>query len=318
MNLKQLEYLSEIAKYQSLSKAAQSLSLSHSTLSLCLSGLEKDLGLPLFTREKNKLQITPEGVLYVQTARKMLELRDDLYRRLQNYKDFQELKIGLGSGYALKIFSKILAEEKEKYAQFYVDVSEGRRTLLLRQLQKGSLDFVITAYHRMINIPNMQAVLIRKEPFALYMPKEHPLAHLAAPVLEPPPLADVSLFRMEPFILSPKETCDGFIGTHILNQYCPGHHILCYINNTASIMEMVKYQMGLTIMPMSSILSTPVCQSLRWCIPSQIFYRYVQLVHHKDHVFTSLEHDLFQKIQETYDADHLERYFPKESFPNIN
>lgn len=312
MNLKQLEYLCEIAKYQNLSQAARSLSLSHSTLSLCLSSLEKDLGLPLFIRNRNKLQITSEGILYVQTARKMLDLRNDLYHKLQEYKDCQELRIGLGSGYSLKIFSRILGEEKEKYSKFYVDVSEGRRPLLLRQLEKGSLDFVITAYQHMLNLPDMKSVLIRKEPFALYLSREHPLAHLASPVLTVPAQTDFSLFRRDNFILSSKETSDGSIATRILEQYCPGHRILCHINNTASIMEMVKYQMGITLMPMSCIFSTPVCHELNWCIPDEMYHRYVQLVYPKDHVFTALEMDLFDKFKEYYNADHLERYVPKD------
>ena len=75
MILKELEYISEIAKYENLSAAARNLPVSEAALSLHVTALEKKLGIKLFIREKNRLKITPEGVIYVQTAREMLKCK---------------------------------------------------------------------------------------------------------------------------------------------------------------------------------------------------------------------------------------------------
>lgn len=309
MDLKQLEYLCEIAKYENLSKAAGSLGVSQSTLSCCLSRTEKQLGLALFSREKNRLHITEAGKRYIQTSRQILQLRNDLYHKLQSYKNQQELRIGLGSGYALKLFSKVLSEDKDRFSCLNVNVTEGRRPILLRQLEKGSLDLVVTASDHPIQLPGMTASTFRKEPFALFLSPEHPMAHLAAPVAQKPPFTDITQFQKDRFILSPKETSDGSIALQILGEYCKNYHVLCYINNTTAIMDMVKHQMGITLMPLPAFISAPVCQDLFWCYPQKLFFRYVQLVHRKDHVFTHLENTLLSRMKELYDNDHVEEFY---------
>jgi len=309
MELKQLEYLCEIAKYENLSKAAASLGVSQSTLSCCLSRTEQQLDLVLSTREKNRLHITPAGKRYIQTASDILQLRNDLYHKLQSYKNQQELRIGIGSIYALHLFSRVLSENKNQYASLNVNVTEGRRPVLLRQLEKGHLDLVIAASNLPIQVPGMSTHTFRKEPFALFLSPEHPLAHFAVPVMQKLPYVDIARFQHEPFILSPKETSDGIIALQILNEYCKNYHVLCYINDTRAIVDMVKNQMGITFMPLPAFISTPACRDLFWCYPNRLFFRHVQLVHRKDHVFTSLEKNLLSRMQELYDEDHIERFY---------
>ena len=309
MDLKQLEYLCEIAKYENLSRAAVSLGVSQSTLSCCLARTEKQLGLSLFSREKNRLHITDVGKRYIQTASDMLLLRNDLYHKLQAYKSQQDLRIGLGSGYALKLFSKVLSEDKDRYSCLNINVTEGRRIVLLRQLEKGNLDLVVTASDHPIQLPGMTTHTFRREPFALFLPPEHPLAHLTVPVEQKPPSVDIARFQQDRFILSPKETSDGSIALQILNEYCRSYHVLCYINNTSAIMEMVKHQMGVTLMPLPAFISVPACRDLYWCRPQKLFFRYVQLVHRKDHVFTALENTLLSRMQELYANDHVEEFY---------
>ena len=82
MDFKQLTYIITIAEEHNLTKAAERLFVSQSTLSLYLNKLERELGVALFTRNKNRLTITPEGEEYVKTARKILELRNYLYKKL--------------------------------------------------------------------------------------------------------------------------------------------------------------------------------------------------------------------------------------------
>lgn len=61
MDFKQLTYIITIAEEHNLTKAAERLFVSQSTLSLYLNKLERELGVALFTRNKNRLTITPEG-----------------------------------------------------------------------------------------------------------------------------------------------------------------------------------------------------------------------------------------------------------------
>lgn len=84
MNILQLRYFEVIAYYQNLSKAAQDLMVSQPALSNVLSQLEAELGVPLFDRNGKKLRINTAGLLFLQTAKNILNLLDDSLSNLKN------------------------------------------------------------------------------------------------------------------------------------------------------------------------------------------------------------------------------------------
>ena len=310
MILKDLEYICEVARQGPLSEAAKNLSISQPALSFFVSNLETELGIRLFTRKKNRLQITPEGKIYVQTASEMLDVRNRLYAQLHALKSQQKIRIGLASNYGFHIFSQVLASHKEFYADADISVSEGRAFSLLHLLKHLELDFIIVARDKLLSLPDCNVELIRPEPFALFLSPDHPVlkAHpdFAVPVGKLPPRTNLSWFRAAPFILSPKETSDGIVAIEILNEYCPGFHVFCNINNTNSIMEMVKNQLGITLMPIVTSRSCATSQELCWCLPEKDFYRYLQIIRLKSHQPSHLEQRLIHDILDTYHSEHLE------------
>lgn len=310
MILKDLEYICEVARQGTLSEAAKNLSISQPALSFFVSNLETELGIRLFTRKKNRLQITPEGKIYVQTASEMLDVRNRLYAQLHALKSQQKIRIGLASNYGFHIFSQVLASHKEFYADADISVSEGRAFSLLHLLKHLELDFIIVARDKLLSLPDCNVELIRPEPFALFFSPDHPVlkAHpdFAVPVGKLPPRTNLSWFRASPFILSPKETSDGIVAIEILNEYCPGFHVFCNINNTNSIMEMVKNQLGITLMPIVTSRSCATSQELCWCLPEKDFYRYLQIIRLKSHQPSHLEQRLIHDILDTYHSEHLE------------
>ncbi len=315
MILKELEYLSEIAKYESLSQAARELNVTQSALSQCLANLEADLGMALFTRVKNHLKITPEGVLYLQTARKMLAVRNAMYSRLQTYKGQSSIRIGLGSAYAIRVLSRILLQSQGKYAHCDLSITEGRSPALLHQLNRGKLDFVIIVRDRLLELPDCHVHLIRRDPFALFLASCHPLASHALSSPGVPVKGDLSCFKNESFVLEPRETTNGLVALCLLEKYCPGFHVTCTINDSVSLFDMIKSGFGATITsaPAFCFQKTPrpdeflSHQGLSWLFPQQPFYRYVQLIYHKDHSVSPAEASLFQEIQAIYDQDGIEQ-----------
>lgn len=315
MILKELEYLSEIAKYESLSQAARELNVTQSALSQCLANLEADLGMALFTRVKNHLKITPEGVLYLQTARKMLAVRNAMYSRLQTYKEQSSIRIGLGSAYAIRVLSRILLQSQGKYAHCDLSITEGRSPALLHQLNRGKLDFVIIVRDRLLELPDCHVHLIRRDPFALFLASCHPLASHALSSPGVPVKGDLSCFKNESFVLEPRETTNGLVALCLLEKYCPGFHVTCTINDSVSLFDMIKSGFGVTITsaPAFCFQKTPrpdeflSHQGLSWLFPQQPFYRYVQLIYHKDHSVSPAEASLFQEIQAIYDQDGIEQ-----------
>lgn len=70
IELYQLEHLLAIAKYKTMTKAAQELHLSQSALSRSVQRLEDDLQATLFERQKNRVVLNSNGELAVEYAKK--------------------------------------------------------------------------------------------------------------------------------------------------------------------------------------------------------------------------------------------------------
>ncbi|PKR59992.1 LysR substrate-binding domain-containing protein [Thalassospira lohafexi] len=72
-SLKALSCFEQTARFGSASRAAEELYLTQSAISRQIQGLEDWLGCKLFTREKQRLVLTPEGENYLQSIRPALD-----------------------------------------------------------------------------------------------------------------------------------------------------------------------------------------------------------------------------------------------------
>ena len=100
---REYEYVMEIAKEGSFSKAAQKLYVSQPALSGAIKKLEKDLyGIPLFDRAVTPVALTPAGQYYLEQARKIYELRNEIEHHFADLAGIRTGIINIGtSGYFL-------------------------------------------------------------------------------------------------------------------------------------------------------------------------------------------------------------------------
>lgn len=81
MNLQSMEYVIAISEEKSLSRAADRLLISQAALSQHLKKLETELDAKLFERHQGMLVLTDAGRVYVNGARRVLDLYNKaLYR----------------------------------------------------------------------------------------------------------------------------------------------------------------------------------------------------------------------------------------------
>ena len=81
----QLEHLVAIAKNKTISKAAEELLISQPGLTKSMQRLEEDLGLSLFNRKKNKIELNDNGLLAVEFAKKLLDGREEMIKELTKH-----------------------------------------------------------------------------------------------------------------------------------------------------------------------------------------------------------------------------------------
>lgn len=73
MTLQQLKYVVEVAKEQSISKAAKKLFISQPSLSNAIKDLEKEMQINIFIRTNKGISLSKEGEIFLGYARQVLE-----------------------------------------------------------------------------------------------------------------------------------------------------------------------------------------------------------------------------------------------------
>ena len=83
MQLYDIEYFLAIASARNLNHAAKVLFISPSALSMFLTKLEKRLGVQLFIRGKDSLQLTAAGEIYHKAALQIAQIKNDAMSQLE-------------------------------------------------------------------------------------------------------------------------------------------------------------------------------------------------------------------------------------------
>ena len=83
MELLQLKYFKTVAEVGKISAAAEQLFISAPALSTAISRLEKDLGMPLFTRTNNRIILNAQGQILLDYVNQVLSLLDTAKSEMQ-------------------------------------------------------------------------------------------------------------------------------------------------------------------------------------------------------------------------------------------
>ncbi|GEM_PF-1341307 len=176
MDLHHLEYIVEIANEKNISKAAEKLHVSQPTLSIYLSKLERELNLKLFHRANNVLTITEAGQKYVDTCKKILELKEALYRDLYSGKA-NVFHMGILSSDAA-IFAKVMQEFIRLYPQINLQPEVLKSREIYRMVLSGELDFgFITSYSSNPKevLADVNISIVKEYELMLYIAKNNPV-----------------------------------------------------------------------------------------------------------------------------------------------
>ena len=121
MDLRQLEYIVQIAEENNITRAAEKLYITQSALNQQLLKLEKELGVPLFHRSRTDWHPTEAGEIYLSAARKMLQMKKDTYYRIHDLAEIQKdsFPLDLLPGRGIIMFSHIYP----RFHRMYPDIT---------------------------------------------------------------------------------------------------------------------------------------------------------------------------------------------------
>lgn len=97
MDFRQIQYLTAIAEYQSITKAADALYISQSAMSHYVQKAEAELGVLLFDRSTTPITLTYAGRKYMESARKILLENDRLMKEFRDITHHMTGKLRIGT-----------------------------------------------------------------------------------------------------------------------------------------------------------------------------------------------------------------------------
>jgi len=207
MNTRQLQYVLAVAEERSFTKAANKLLIAQPSLSQYISKLEQDLGHELFDRSETPLVPTAAGQIYVEAARRILDLEIQTEKRLRNMNDEQygRLVIGTVAHRGQCILPAASKQFFDKYPNYEVIIHELMNKPIVKLMDNDELDICITTLP--IDVCKYGYVNVRKEEgLLLAIPEKFPINNTLSKVHDdsgsPYPSIDLSELRGEPFVLT--------------------------------------------------------------------------------------------------------------------
>ncbi|WP_110953707.1 LysR family transcriptional regulator [Anaerosinus massiliensis] len=138
------EYIYEVYKEQSFSKAAQNLYISQPALSASIKKIEKRLGFAIFDRSSNPVHLTDAGTEYVKSIEKIMDIENRFENYLSHLNQLKTGRLSLGASnvFASFILPEIITKFTDKYPLVKVNLIEANSNQLEEELFSGTLDFI--------------------------------------------------------------------------------------------------------------------------------------------------------------------------------
>ena len=188
MNILHLKYVVSIAEHGSINQAAEELHVAQPNLSRVVRELETELGLQFFLRSSKGMMLTPDGELFVQQARKILEQVDEmegLYKERKPGKQRFSISVPRASyiSDAFSAFSRTLGPEEAEIFYHETNALQAVRNILEVGYNLGMIRYasIFEQYYRqMLEEKGLSGELVIEFRYVLAMREDSPLAALAS------------------------------------------------------------------------------------------------------------------------------------------
>lgn len=177
MNIKHAQYMLTVWQEGSVTNAARKLYISQPSLSQMIKLVEKNLNAPIFNRSTDPISLTYAGEKYMEAARKVLAINDNLIKEICeiNEEDHGKMSVGCPIQRGLQILPHCLSDFIKEYPHVEVEVVEQGSNHLEVLVEEGKLDLAMvttspkynTLEYRHLSAEHPMLVVNKNSDFAL-------------------------------------------------------------------------------------------------------------------------------------------------------
>ena len=215
--------------------------MSQPPLSNQLRRLEEELGCPLMTRSRRRVELTPAGEAFLADARRVLAGLDEAAETARRIHAGRagRLRVSFVGSALLSLVPNVVRRYRAARPDVELQLRERSTEEQLRELRAGSIDVALVALP--VDAPDLRTEVVLREPAIAALPARHPLAKLRRV-----PLAQLAA---EPLVLFPRDQAPGLHDRLLASLSGPdgGPTVAQYAPETQTIVALVAAEIGVSL-----------------------------------------------------------------------
>lgn len=277
MTIRHLRIFVAVCEQGSVTKAANKLYLAQPSVSLAISELEKFYGVKLFDRISRRLYLTDIGSQFLNYAKHIIHLFDELESGMQNWWNSGTLRIGSSITIGNYFLPQFVLKFKELHPQMKIYVTIENSQLIEDHVIANNVDFAFT--EGIVDNPKLVVTNFFEDDLIFICGPNHPLAEVEE--------VDLVTLSRQDFILRER----GSGGRNIFDGAMLAYDIkitpIWESVSTQAIIRAVGKDLGISILPhllVKDALAEGIVKQLN--VPELRLKRQLKIIYHKNKYLT--------------------------------
>lgn len=170
-----MEYVYEVYKEKSFSRAAANLFISQPSLSASVKRIEKRIGYPIFDRSTKPLGLTECGEKYIQAVEQIITVQNSFTDFINDWGSLKTGKLTVGGSnfFSSWVLPALIADFARKYPRIEITLVEESTANLAQLLQTGVLDLAVD--NCLLDETVFERCIYQEEHLVLAVPRSLPV-----------------------------------------------------------------------------------------------------------------------------------------------
>lgn len=279
MQIESLKVFCDLAETESFTRAAQINEVTQSAVSQTISTLEKQFKSLLIERSKKNFRLTPEGQVFYDFSKRILQSFDALHSKLQELEGVISGNIRVATIYSigLHVLPPYLKRFLKEYPAVNVHVEYRRPNKVYEDVLGNVVDLGLVAYPA--REAKLEIIPLHKEALVLICHPQNPLAKL--PSIKLKALAGLKFVGFAPDIPTRKALDRVFKDHGVSVEY------VMEFDNIETVKRAVEIDSGVAIVPQATISQEVAKQTLAAIrLEGGDFFRSLAAIYKKNRVLS--------------------------------
>jgi len=177
MDLRQLEYVTAVARTLNFTRAANELHIAQPALSRAITKFEQQLGTRLFERTSRRVTVTDAGAAFVSRARRILTDARNLELEMGDYGSGTAGTVRISTWFHLEpVLPRLLRRFTQENRGIDLSIVEYAGSQMLDALRGGEIDVGVAITAPNWDTTDISQIVVRREPLVVILPDTDPFA----------------------------------------------------------------------------------------------------------------------------------------------